>query len=109
MKLGPVWAAAALTTVAGAVLWGLFRVGLVDAERIWTAFARHRALLVLSVGCLLAMSVVSVVRHKVALSAFGVPISWQRVAAANLISQAVGQWAPGSMAVSEVLRIGMLL
>lgn len=109
MKLGPGWKAAALTTGTGAVLWGLFRFGLLDTERIWTAFARHRGLLVLSVACLLAMSVVGVVRHMLALSAFGVPIPWQRVTAANLISQAVGQWAPGSMAVSEVLRIGMLL
>lgn len=51
----------------------------------------------------------SVVRLGVLLSLFGLAVPMGRVAAATIISQAIGQYFPGSMAATELIRVGLLL
>lgn len=40
---------------------------------------------------------------------FNISSDWPHVTAATFVSAAVGQWAPGSLAVIEVLRVGLMI
>ena len=97
----------ALASVA--VLAVLYSFGLVDLGRIADAFRRRWDLLAANVVCILAVAVIAVARNAWALRVLGAPIPLARVAGANLVSQGLGQWAPGSIVVTEGLRIGILM
>ena len=77
--------------------------------RLQSAFLRHGFLLWCDALFLASMSLIAVVRHHWALRVVRVPRPWIHVAAANIMGQGIGQWAPGSMAVSEAVRIIFLL
>jgi hypothetical protein len=90
------------------VLYALYAFGLVDVGRIVAAFRQRLDLLVANIFCIVVMAIVAVVRHAWALRVLGVRIPLARVAGANLIGQGLGQWMPGSIVVSEGLRMGVL-
>lgn len=99
----------ALASFSALLVGLLFYFDLIELGQVRTAFRDHALILALNVVCLLALSLLSVLRHLWVLGVVGVSIPWPRVAAANLVSQAIGQWAPGSMAVSELVRMGLML
>lgn len=88
-----------------AVLW---RLGLLNTRLLSDAFAEGSLWLLLIIGALLLMAALGILRYARLLSAAGFSVRMRDVAAATLVSQAVGQWAPGSMAVTELIRFGLL-
>jgi uncharacterized membrane protein YbhN (UPF0104 family) len=97
-----------LLVIAGVLLWLAVHFGIVDTARISGAFRLHPELLLVTVACLLGISACTIARHAQALSVL-VAVPWTRVAAANLVSQGIGQWAPGSLTVTELVRVGLLV
>jgi|GEM_PF-483289 len=88
-----------------AVLW---RLGLLNTRLLSDAFAEGSSWLLLIIGSLLLMAALGILRYARLLRAAGFSVRMRDVAAATLVSQAVGQWAPGSMAVTELIRFGLL-
>jgi len=99
----------ALAAAVSAAFLGLLKIlGVLDLKLFREAFGRRDPAIGLIVGALAAMTAVALVRYAVLLRVVGLAPPLPRVVAAGLISQAVGQWAPGSGAVTEVLRFGLM-
>ena len=99
----------ALAAAVGAAFLGLLKaLGVLDLSLFRDAFARKDPAIALIAAALAVMTAVALVRYYILLRFVGLKPPAVRVAAAGLISQAVGQWAPGSVAVTEVLRFGLL-
>ncbi len=94
--------------VSAAILVLLKLIGVLDLRLFRDAFIRKNPALGLIVAALLAMTAVALVRYALLLRLVGLAVPLGRVVTASLISQAVGQWAPGSLAVTEVLRFGLM-
>jgi uncharacterized membrane protein YbhN (UPF0104 family) len=98
----------ALAAAASAAILGLLKVlGVLDLSLFRDAFVRKDPAIGLIAAALAAMSAVALIRYYILLRFVGLKPPVVRVAAAGLISQAVGQWA-GSAAVTEVLRFGLM-
>ena len=99
---------ATAAAVSAAILFVLKLAGVLDLRLFRDAFVRRDPALGLIVAALLAMTAVALVRYALLLRIVGLAVPFGRVVAAGLISQAAGQWAPGSLAVTEVLRFGLM-
>jgi uncharacterized membrane protein YbhN (UPF0104 family) len=99
---------AALAAVSAAVLALLKLLGILNLRLFGEAFARGNGAIGLVAAALLAMTAVALVRYGLILRLVSFKARAPRVIAAGLISQAVGQWAPGSMAVTEIIRFGLM-
>ncbi|MHB8056015.1 MAG: lysylphosphatidylglycerol synthase domain-containing protein [Candidatus Aminicenantales bacterium] len=98
----------AMTVIGVGSLWVLHRLGYLHLEPIGSAFRRGGLWIGLVVLSLLGLLAVSAVRFFRLTRAFGTPAPFRDVLAANLIGQAVGQWLPGSLALTEILRFGVM-
>lgn len=93
----------------GALALALLRgLGLLNTRLLLEAFAGGFVWLLLIVGALILMAALGILRYAYLLRAAGLRVRTRDVAAATLVSQAVGQWAPGSMAVTELIRFGLM-
>ncbi len=93
----------------GALALALLRaLGLLNTRLVSQAFAGGILWLLLIAAALLLMAGLGILRYAHLLRAAGLRVRTRDVAAATLISQAVGQWAPGSMAVTELIRFGLM-
>ena len=99
---------AALAVVSAAILALLRVLGILNLRLFGEAFARGNGAMGLVAAALLAMTAVALVRYWIILRLVSFQARAPRVVAAGLISQAVGQWAPGSMAVTELIRFGLM-
>jgi uncharacterized membrane protein YbhN (UPF0104 family) len=109
MKWRSYYLTAILLIVSVVIIALLERYGMLDLRRVVQAFRRRYSLLSLSAAMIAGMSAIGIVKHYWALFVLKIRVPWRAVAAANLLGQAVATWTPGSMAVAEGLRIGLLL
>ncbi len=91
-----------------AILFALQAAGFLDVLRVRAALREHAGAVFLSSLCIAISALIAVIRHDWALRVLGARTPWTRVASANLIALALGQWT-SSMAVAEVVRIGTLV
>jgi uncharacterized membrane protein YbhN (UPF0104 family) len=89
-------------------LWIMKKLGLLDLRPILEAFRREWLWIGLVILSLLGLLIFSAIRFFLLVRVFEVAAPFRNVLAANLVGQAVGQWLPGSMAVTEVLRFGVM-
>jgi Uncharacterised protein family (UPF0104). len=104
----PVLRLAAMTVIGIASLVILHRLGYLDLAPVGSGFRRGGPWIGLIVLALIGLLAASAVRFHRLTRAFGIPVRFRDAAAANLIGQAVGQWLPGSLALTEVLRFGVM-
>jgi uncharacterized membrane protein YbhN (UPF0104 family) len=98
----------ALAAISAAILGLLKVLGILNLRLFGEAFARGNGAIWLVAAALLAMIAVALVRYWLILRLVSFKARAPHVVAAGLISQAVGQWAPGSMAVTELIRFGLM-
>jgi uncharacterized membrane protein YbhN (UPF0104 family) len=97
-----------LLCVASLFLYFMDRAGLLQWSAIKSAFHQH-PYKILTVALLQFLTaLVMMIRYGRLLHLFGIDSPWRRIAAATFVSQALGQWFPGSLAVIEVLRVGLM-
>ncbi|MEY4065283.1 MAG: hypothetical protein RIR26_1491 [Pseudomonadota bacterium] len=97
-----------LVSVAITFLYFMDRAGLLKWSAILSAFRNH-PYEILAVAILqILTAVVMMIRYGKLLHLFGIDAGWRQVAAATFVSQALGQWFPGSLAIIEVLRVGLM-
>jgi uncharacterized protein (TIRG00374 family) len=99
---------AAMTIVGIVSLWILKRLGLLDLRPLLEAFQGEWLWIGLIVLSLLGLLFVGAIRFYFLTRTLGFRAPFRDVLAVNLIGQAVGQWLPGSSAVTEVLRFGLM-
>jgi len=99
----------AVMTIVGVVsLWVLKKLGFLDLRPLQEAFRGSWLWIGLIVLSLLGLLFVGAVRFYFLTRTLGFVAPFRDVLAVNLIGQAVGQWLPGSSAITEVLRFGMM-
>jgi uncharacterized protein (TIRG00374 family) len=99
---------AVLTVVGGGSLWILKRLGILDLRPLQDAFRREWPWIGMIVLSLLGLLLISAVRFHLLTRTLGFGAPFRDVLAVNLIGQAVGQWLPGSSAMTEVFRFGLM-
>lgn len=91
------------------LLYFMEREGLLDFQYVKSAFETGRSWLALVFVIQLSLSFSVLLRYVYLVRLFGIRSSFSHVTAATFVSAAVGQWAPGSLAVTEVLRVGLMI
>lgn len=96
--------------VASAItLYMMNQHGLLNIGDVLGAFKQGSRWVLLAIVLQFGLSLGMLFRYKYILHKFGIDVHFPQVAAATFVSNAVGQWAPGSMAVIEVIRVGLML
>jgi len=94
--------------LSAGILWLLVRYGLLDLVLIKNALLHNKVWIGMSVCALGISSLLAGIRFHRLLALFSVQASFKDALISGLVSQALGQWMPGSMAVGEVLRFGLM-
>lgn len=98
-----------LTVVlGGGSLAVLAALDLVDLGRVAEAFRRRPLEVGLVAAGVAGVAVLGALRYILVARFFRLAAPKRHVLAANFISQAVGQWTSGAMAVAEVVRFGLM-
>lgn len=90
-------------------LFFMHRLGFLRTEDIVSAFETRPLTLLMIAGVQLLTAFVMMIRYSALLGVLGIAAPLRQVSSATFVSTAVGQWAPGSLAVVEVLRVGLML
>jgi uncharacterized protein (TIRG00374 family) len=98
----------AMCLLSVGILWQLARCGLLDLVLIKSAFLHSKVWIGMSVCAVGTASLLAGIRFHRLLAFFSVQASFKDALISGLVSQALGQWMPGSMAVGEVLRFGLM-
>jgi uncharacterized membrane protein YbhN (UPF0104 family) len=99
---------AIMIVVGSGSIFALKKLGYLNLAPIFDAFRRNGAWIGLALLSLAGLLGASAVRFFILIRSLGLPTAFRNVLAANLIGQAIGQWLPGSLAVTEVLRFGVM-
>ncbi len=83
--------------------WGLLKIG-----DIVLAFQHGKQWIFVIVVTQLLLSFLLLFRYVCLLKVFKVDVHLQQASAATFVSNAVGQWAPGALAVIEFIRMGLM-
>ena len=100
---------AILICVSASLIFVLHYLGWLQVADLKLAFERNTIWVVAAVLGQVMIAMLSIVRYVLALMVSQVSVSIQNVAAASLISQAIGQWFSGSLAIMEAARFGIML
>jgi uncharacterized membrane protein YbhN (UPF0104 family) len=95
--------------VSGIFFFAMRAFGLLSLDEAAAAFRERTGWVLAGAAAQLLTLGLGVVRLGVLLSLFGLSVPMGRIAAATIISQAIGQYLPGSMAATELIRVGLLL
>lgn len=95
--------------LSAAILYLMYRYGFLDFSYIAAALKHGKRWVVMAFVAQTALALCGVMRFRGLLGVFGVRPKTSDVAAATFVSTAVGQWAPGSLAVMELLRVGLMI
>jgi uncharacterized membrane protein YbhN (UPF0104 family) len=98
-----------LLTICFGFLYLMHRLELLRLADILNAFNRRPELVFLLVIVQCFSALVMLVRYASLLRILGISVSLKQVSSATFVSTAVGQWAPGSLAVVELLRLGLMI
>jgi len=99
---------AALGAVSAAILALLKVLGILNLRLFGEAFAPGNGAIWLIAASLIAMTAVALVRYGLILRLVSFKAGPAQIIASGLISQAIGQWTPGSMAITEIIRFGLM-
>ena len=83
--------------------WGLLKFG-----DIMVAFRQGKQWIAVIILTQLLLSFLLLLRYVFLLKIFEVDVHWNQASAATFVSNAVGQWAPGALAVIEFIRVGLM-
>ncbi len=86
----------------------LKKLGYLDLRPVAEAFRREGHWIGLIVLSLTGLLTLSAIRFYFLVRGLGIDAPFREVLGTNLVGQAVGQWLPGSMAMTEVLRFGVM-
>jgi len=98
----------AMVILGGGSLWIMKKLGLLDFQPLVEAFHQEWLWIGLSILSLLGLLASSTARLFLLVRSFGIAAPFRNVLAANLVGQAVGQLLPGSLAMTEILRFGVM-
>jgi hypothetical protein len=90
-------------------LFALHSAGGFELGELKRSIVRGWPLLLASAACQGTVSFVALARYRVLLHHLGVRLPLRRLIGPALVSQAIGTWLPASMAVTEALRLGLML
>jgi uncharacterized membrane protein YbhN (UPF0104 family) len=90
-------------------LFLMHRLGFLRTGDIVNAFESRPLILLMIAGVQLLTAFVMMIRYSALLRVLGISAPLRQVSSATFVSTAVGQWAPGSLAVVEVLRVGLMV
>src|SRR4051794_33698281 len=91
------------------ILYFMGEKGLLDVKDIGGALAKNPRIIAWIVGLQIVGQLTMLMRYKLLLNGLGIKIRFAHVTAATFVSNAVGQWLPGSLAFIELLRIGLMI
>lgn len=98
-----------LVLIGFGILFVMNHYGLFRFENISRAFQKGGAWVAAVVAVQIVLGFVLVLRYGFVLRLTGLNVPTTSVFSANFVSNALGQWAPGALAVTEVLRISLML
>jgi uncharacterized membrane protein YbhN (UPF0104 family) len=84
------------------------KFGLLRIADILDAFHKRPSILMLLAVVQVLAAFAMMYRYNILLKVLGIDAPLRQVGSATFVSTAVGQWVPGSMAVVEVLRVGLM-
>jgi uncharacterized membrane protein YbhN (UPF0104 family) len=99
----------AFVLLAAAIVAAMIRFGLIDVTSLILAFDHGKPWLALAFSFGLLSALINLWRYMRILRLMAVDIPFRGAAAATSVSLFVGQWLPGSMAVSEMVRLGLMM
>lgn len=99
----------AMLAISVAFFFCMRTFGLLHVREAASAFRDRSGWVVAGAIAQLGVLVLGIVRLGVLLSLFGLQVPMGRIGASTIVSQAIGQYLPGSMAATEVIRVGLLL
>jgi uncharacterized membrane protein YbhN (UPF0104 family) len=98
-----------LLVLCGGFLYLMQRFNLLRVSDIANAF-HERPGVILGLACVQAFAAfIMMIRYGALLGVLGLSAPFKQVSSATFVSTAVGQWAPGSLAVVELLRVGLMI
>jgi uncharacterized protein (TIRG00374 family) len=100
--------ATAMALMSVGFLWLLKLAGVLNLGLCLAAFQKKNAGLALTVLTLALLPALGAVRSHLLLKRISVVTKFSHVLTAGYISQAMGQWMPGSMMIIEVIRYGLV-
>ena len=98
-----------MLAITAACFAGMRVFGLLRWQDAAQAFRERREWVLGGAVAQLAVAVLGIVRFGLLLKLFEVSVPAARIGGATLLSQAIGQLLPGSMAATELIRVGLLL
>jgi len=98
-----------MLAISAACLGGMRALGLLRWQDAAQAFRERGAWVLGGAAAQLVVAALGIFRCGLLLALFDVRVPWRRVAGATLLSQGIGQFLPGSMAATELIRVGLLL
>lgn len=98
-----------LLAICAGFLFFMQKLGLLRIADILTAFERRPLILILLIFVQFLASFLMMIRYGTLLSVLGIKASWKQISSATFVSAAIGQWVPGSLAVVEILRVGLMV
>lgn len=101
--------ALAFVSLAVAIVFAMIKFGLIDVTSLMVAFDHGKPWLALAFSLGLISALINLWRYMRILRLMDVDIPFRGAAAATSVSLFVGQWLPGSMAVSEMVRLGLMM
>jgi uncharacterized membrane protein YbhN (UPF0104 family) len=98
-----------LASLGVSVLLVMNHYGLFAFASVARAFHTGWPWILAVIGTQVALAFLLMFRYGVFVGLVGVRVDFPHLASANFVSNAVGQWAPGALAVTEVLRMSLML
>ena len=98
-----------MLAVSGLFFFGMHALGLLRVDEAVLAFRERGGWVLAGAGAQIVTLALGVWRLHILLALFGTKVPPRRIAGATVLSQAIGQYLPGSMAATELIRVGLLL
>lgn len=99
----------ALFFISVLTIYFLYNKNILDLNSLKNAFYEHKKLLIFIAFLQIVNCYMMTIRYFSILKIFNIKTDFHNVTAATFVSNALGQWLPGSMAFIEVIRIGLML
>ncbi len=90
-------------------IYFMYSQEIINVNALLKSFENHKKLILLIAIIQILNCLFMTFRYFSLLKLFHVKTDFQNVVSATFVSNGIGQWLPGSMAVVEVIRIGLML